>query len=225
MSKSKADRRQNRKRQSHKRERRIARRLKRTEGGRASNGSPEMRMSKMKLDVSERVNAHGVGGLGLIHQILQRLGLPAAVDDRLKLLKIHRPYHESDHVLAIAYNTLAGGACLDDMERLRQDEALLNNLGARTLPDPTTSGDFCRRFETGQNVEGLMDAINDIRVKIQRIQPPDLVLLPGWDAQGRIRRLSARWALGSLGGIACGRCRRGAHAGCSRDAPESQRFC
>ena len=73
VSKSKARKRQNRKRQSHNRERRIARRLKRTEGGRSSTGKPEMSMSRMKLDVSDRINAHGVGGLGLIHQMVQRL--------------------------------------------------------------------------------------------------------------------------------------------------------
>lgn len=72
-----------------------------------------MAMSRMKLDVSERISAHGVGGLGLIHQMVQRIGLPSAIDSKLKLLKIHRPYHESDHVLAIAYNTLAGGASLE----------------------------------------------------------------------------------------------------------------
>ena len=132
-------------------------------------------MSKMSLDVSERINAHGVGGLGLIHQMVQRIGLPAAIDSRLKLLKIHRPYLESDHVLAIAYNTLAGGASLEDMERQRQSEALLDNLGARTLPDPTTAGDFCRRFKTSENVNVLMDALNDVRVNVWSNQAEDFL--------------------------------------------------
>ena len=149
-------------------------------------GNPEMSMSKMKLDVSERINAHGVGGLGLIHQMVQRLGLPAAIDDQLKLLKIHRPYLESDHVLAIAYNTLAGGASLEDMERQRQNEALLDNLGARTLPDPTTAGDFCRRFKSADNVYVLMDAINDVRVKIWRNQGADFLEEAVIDGDGSI---------------------------------------
>lgn len=186
MSQSKASSSRNRKRQSHNRGRRIARRLRRTEGGRASTGNPEMSMSKMKLDVSERINAHGVGGLGLIHQMVQRLGLPAAIDDQLKLLKIHRPYLESDHVLAIAYNTLAGGASLEDMERQRQNEALLDNLGARTLPDPTTAGDFCRRFKSADNVYVLMDAINDVRVKIWRNQGADFLEEAVIDGDGSI---------------------------------------
>ena len=35
---------------------------------------------------------------------------------------------------------------LDDIELRRNDEAYLNALGAAALPDPTTAGDFCRRF-------------------------------------------------------------------------------
>jgi hypothetical protein len=44
------------------------------------------------------------------------------------LLKVHLPYHESDHVLNIAYNLLAGGARLDHLELLRNDEAYLDAL-------------------------------------------------------------------------------------------------
>ena len=62
------------------------------------------------------------------------------------LFKIHLPYHESDHVLNLAYNALCDGRCLEDLELRRQDEAYLNLLGAERIPDPTTAGDFCRRF-------------------------------------------------------------------------------
>jgi hypothetical protein len=58
-------------------------------------------------------------------------GLAAAIDRRLHLLKVHRPYHESDHVLNIAYNLLAGGTCLEDLETLRQEEGFLDALGAK----------------------------------------------------------------------------------------------
>jgi hypothetical protein len=56
------------------------------------------------------------------------------------------PYHESDHVLNLAYNVLTGGTRLEDIERLRRDMAYMNALGADPVPDPTTAGDFCRRF-------------------------------------------------------------------------------
>ena len=56
------------------------------------------------------------------------------------MLKIHLPYHESDHVLNMAYNILAGGVRLEDIELRRQDEVFLNGLGAERIPDPTTAG-------------------------------------------------------------------------------------
>src|SRR5262249_1299367 len=78
--------------------------------------------------------------------LVNKLGLPKRIDDRLKLLRIHLPYHESDHVLNIAYNAFCDGTCLQDLELRRQDENYLDALGARRIPDPTTAGDFCRRF-------------------------------------------------------------------------------
>jgi hypothetical protein len=44
------------------------------------------------------------------------------------------------------YNVMCGGQVLDDIELRRNDVAFLDALGARTIPDPTTEGDFCRRF-------------------------------------------------------------------------------
>jgi len=72
-------------------------------------------------------------------------------------LKVHLPYHESDHVLNIAYNILCNGDCLQDLERLRNDEGYLGALGTQRIPDPTTAADFCRRFESHQDVLALME--------------------------------------------------------------------
>ncbi|HUO38997.1 MAG TPA: hypothetical protein VMU34_14715 [Mycobacterium sp.] len=80
----------------------------------------------------------------------------------MRLLKVHLPYHESDHVLNLAYNVLCGGTRLEDIERLRHDTAYLNALGADLIPDPTTAGDFCRRFaET--DVVAVTEAVNAVR--------------------------------------------------------------
>jgi hypothetical protein len=98
------------------------------------------------------------------------LGLPAAIDERLHLLKLHLPYHESDHVLSLAYNALCGGTCLEDLELRRQDEAYLDALGAQRIPDPTTAGDFCRRF-TPAHIDTLQDIYNDIRCVAWARQP------------------------------------------------------
>jgi Transposase DDE domain group 1 len=103
-----------------------------------------------------------------------RLGLVTAIDAGLHLLKMHLPYHESDHVLTLAYSVLTGGTRLEDVDRLRCDVPLMNGLGARLLPDPTTTGDFLRRF-TEADLLTLMDAVNSVRPQLWRGRGADLL--------------------------------------------------
>src|SRR5262249_6770748 len=130
---------------------------------------------------------HGIahGGIGTFHLLARRLGLIKRLDARLHLLKIHLPYHESDHVLAIAYNPLCDGTCLQDLELRRQDENFLNALGARRLPDPTTAGDFCRRFSTA-SIAILQDVIDDTRLQASAGQPEDFFALAKSDMAGSL---------------------------------------
>lgn len=114
----------------------------------------------------------GVGGIGALHKLAQETGLIKRIDEKVKLLKVHQPYHESDHVLNIAYMLLSGGDCLEDMELLRKNEVYLNALGAQRSPDPTTAGDFCRRFKEA-DIETLMEVINETRLKVWRKQPEE----------------------------------------------------
>ena len=126
--------------------------------------------SNIDYEVADRTRGLGVGGIGAMHLLATQSGLSEAINQNLKLLKMHLPYHESDHVLNITYNILSGGDCLEDLERLRNDEVYLDALGAQRIPDPTTAGDFCRRFTAG-DVETLQHTINDIRIKMWRQQP------------------------------------------------------
>jgi len=124
VSEIRARRLSNRKRRSHNRGLRIKRRLERAVKGLEERPDvPVLGARTMDYDVSNRIRAHNAGGLGLIHLMVRRLGLAKRIDESLDLLKAHKPYHESDHVLAIAYNALTGGTCLEDMERIRQNEA------------------------------------------------------------------------------------------------------
>jgi hypothetical protein len=61
---------------------------------------------------------------------------------------------------------------LQDLELRRQDEAFLDALGARRLPDPTTAGDFCRRFSE-EAIRLLQDIVHDVRVGVWAEQPAD----------------------------------------------------
>ena len=137
-------------------------------------------------DMSDRNRAVACGGIGSIHLLARRVGLIDAIDRDLHLLKVHLPYHESDHVLNIAYNVLAGGDCLQDLELLRNDEAYLDALGASRIPDPTTAGDFCRRFESADQVNTLMDALNSVRAGVWKQQPAEFFARAIIDADGTL---------------------------------------
>src|SRR5262249_29979510 len=148
--------------------RRIRRRLDKTDLRGCSK--PMMTASNIHYEIAERSHGIGVGGIGAIHTLVRQIGLIEAIDQRLELLKIHLPYHESDHVLALAYLPLCGGTCIQDLELLRHDEVLLDALGARRLPDPTTAGDFCRRFSQ-DSIVTLLDIIDDTRLRVWAGQP------------------------------------------------------
>ena len=118
-----------------------------------------------------RVRGLAAGGIGAIFLLAQKIELDKEIDRTLHLLKQHRPYHESDHVLNIAFNILAGGQRLEHLERRRNDEVYLDALGVERIPDPTTAGDFCRRFTGEADVLTLMNAINEARLRVWAQQP------------------------------------------------------
>jgi Transposase DDE domain group 1 len=149
--------------------RKIRRRLDRPVTAPAPN--PVFTASNIHYDVAAKTRAISCGGLGAIHLLVRKLGLAEAIDESLHLLKYHLPYHESDHVLNFAYNALCHGTCLDDIELRRNDAVFLDALGADRIPDPTTAGDFCRRF-TAEDVETLQDVFDQTRLKVWRQQPP-----------------------------------------------------
>jgi hypothetical protein len=147
----------------HVRKEDLAKRLERKQW--PEQEKPLLRAQNIHYEMAEKVRAIDCGGIGAFHLLACNSGLVEALNDKVHLLKRHLPYHESDHVLNIAYNTLTGGTCLEDIELRRNDETFMDGLGAERIPDPTTAGDFTRRFLAGDVVE-LMEAINSIRPKL-----------------------------------------------------------
>lgn len=135
--------------------------------------------------MGERQCGTAYGGVAVMHQLVRELQLAEAIDQRLQLLKWHKPYHESDHVLNFAYNALCDGTCLEDMELRRTDEAYLDGLGARRTPDPTTAGDFCRRFEE-HDVRTLMEVFDETRLKVWQRQPAEFFAEAQIDMDGTL---------------------------------------
>ena len=166
------------------RKRRIEKRLARRRW--KDQPRPILKARNIQYEVADRGRAVTCGGLGAIHLLVQHVGLPEAIDRNIDVLKVHLPYHESDHVLALAYNILAGGTCIEDLEHLRTDEAILDGLGAQRLPDPTTAGDFCRRFTSDAQVLLLQETFNESRLKVWKQQPPEFFAQAVVDADGTI---------------------------------------
>ena len=148
--------------------------------------APMIMASNIDYEIAARTRGLNCGGIGAIHQMVRAVGLVDALDRNVHLLKVHLPYHESDHILNIAYNILAGGTCLEDLELRRTDAVYLDALGALRIPDPTTAGDFCRRFENDRQILVLMEAINQSRLKVWKQQKPAFFELAVIEADGTI---------------------------------------
>jgi hypothetical protein len=184
------------------RKRRIERRLNKfnLEG----HERPMFTAANIHYEFSDRDRGIAHGGMGAMHALVRQLGLAEAIDRRLVLFKFHLPYHESDHVLNLAYNALCEGTCLQDIELRRNDEVFLDALGARRIPDPTTAGDFCRRFDSA-HIRALQEAFHEIRQKVWARQPDTffaeavldmdgtLVGTTGWCKQGMDIAYDGTW--------------------------------
>jgi hypothetical protein len=166
-----------------KRKKNIAKRIDRNNY--PTHDGPVLNTPNIQYDLSERDRGFAYGGIGVVQRMVKQLQLDQIINERVRVFKIHSPYYESDHVLNIAFNILCQGDRLEDIERLRNDEAYLDALGAVRIPDPTTAGDFCRRFDTEQ-IKQLQDAINQARVKVWKQQDPSFFKQAIIDGDGTI---------------------------------------
>lgn len=134
------------------------------------NQVPLFSSGALRYEISQRVRAIDCGGLGLIQQFAGSVELAKSIDRHVTVLKRHLPYFESDHIMNLTYNLLSGGQCLQDLEARRNDVGYLDAVGARRIPDPTTAGDFLRRFKTS-DVEDLLAAVAQVRTRVWRRRP------------------------------------------------------
>lgn len=148
--------------------RRLQRRLRKKQWDEPSRRM--FRDANIHYEIGDKTQGLHCGGIGAVHLLVQQLGKAFAIDRDLHLLQRHVPYLESDHVLNLTYNLLAGGTCLSDLELLRNNENYLDVLSAQRIPDPTTAGDFLRRFAPA-DLDTLMRVLNHPRVGVWQQQP------------------------------------------------------
>ena len=157
------------------RKRRVLKRLERARELRFIRGLDSTSVigaNSIQYELSERVHAINHGGIGMMMKLARSTALITEIDRRVHLLKVHAPYQESDHVMAHVLNMLSGGTRLEHLELLRNNETLLNAVGADSIPDPTTAGDFCRRF-TADDLDSLTSAIHAARLDVWSQQPEE----------------------------------------------------
>ena len=132
-------------------------------GGRVS------RLPRTQVEVDERSEVTPYGGLAIATAFLRRFKVAERIDRHVKVFLLHRPYHESDHVLAQVLNLYVGGTCIEDVANLQHSEAARRIIGACRIPDPTTAGDFLRRFhEKEHQLPGLRRAVDEVQAEVWR---------------------------------------------------------
>jgi hypothetical protein len=165
------------------RKRKIQRRLDKTKF--PKRPGPVLAGGNLRYEIADRVHGLSFGGISLFHQLARDSGLVSLIDSRLPIFKIRLPYSESDHVLNLALNALCNGDCLQDIELRRNDVNYLDALGAQRIPDPTTAGDFCRRF-TVSHINLLQDLFDEVRVGVWQHQPAHFFHEALLDADGTL---------------------------------------
>lgn len=167
-------------RQCRERKRRLLRRIDKLKG---ASQTPMIAPPRASYELAEKPQAVACGGLGMIMELIRQTGLRNQINRAVSVFKLYAPYDEADHVLNIALNLLTGGTCLEHLELRRNDEAYLDALAAPRIPDPTTAGDFCRRFDELKTLL-LLQAINRARRTVWKQQPKEFFRQATIEADG-----------------------------------------
>lgn len=95
----------------------------------------------------EKLSSHG--GLVLINEFEEKLGIKKIIDREMKVKRRARGYIESESILGLVNNMIIGGECLSDLNILRGDKATQQLLGVKSVIAPTTAGEYLRKHDIG----------------------------------------------------------------------------
>ena len=131
---------------------------------------PVIRNRQVRVQIQERGEITPYGGVALAHDLAMRLGIDRDIQASMQLLRLYAPYFDSDHVLTHVYNQYVGGTCIEDIAHLQHSDAIKHLTGACRIPDPSTAGDFLRRFNRS-NLRAFQQVIDRAREKVWRKMP------------------------------------------------------
>jgi hypothetical protein len=106
------------------------------------------RVGKFNVEFSTQTLSSRAG-MVLIKEFIDRLGVAPLLDRELGVKQRRRGYSESEAVLGLVYNMIAGGQCLTDLDVLRGDGGTRELLQVATLLASTTAGEHLRKFDMG----------------------------------------------------------------------------
>lgn len=92
------------------------------------------------------------GGLPMVVQAFRSMRLPEAIRQHVRIKERQRGYDESTFIESFVVLNAAGGECLQDFERLREDEGLAEMLG-HAIPSPEAARKFLYEFHDEAKME------------------------------------------------------------------------
>ncbi len=107
------------------------------------------------------------GGIPLVVQTFRSLGLPQSVREQVEVRERERGYDEATQVESFVILNAAGGECVDDFERLRQDPGLAELVG-HDLPSPPAARQFLYAFHEEKKIEQAKQQLCRTRLPIFR---------------------------------------------------------
>jgi hypothetical protein len=147
-----------------------------------SKPSPTESPLRFEIDpepLPEKLTA--LGGIPLVVQTFRSLGVPESVRQQVQIKERDRGYDEPTFVESFVILNAAGGECVDDFERLRQDPGLKEMIG-HDLPSPTAARQFLNAFHQEEKIEEAK----------QRRLPGQVAYIPGetlpLEGLGRVNR-------------------------------------
>jgi hypothetical protein len=93
-----------------------------------------------------------LGGIPLVVQTFRSLGLPDSVRQQVQIKERERGYDEPTFVESFVILNAAGGDCVGDFKRLREDAGLKEMIG-HELPSAEAARQFLNAFHQDEKIE------------------------------------------------------------------------
>lgn len=136
--------------------------MKDTRSYRKRNNKLQLRLPKLHVHNDKPHDVTAYGGLSLVHQLARKLQFVRHINQCVRVLKIRQGYGESDHLYHLLSALFAGAGCVEDLGQFKDNTAYKKSLEVESVTDPTTMGDFLRRF-TRRDINNLKTAMWGMR--------------------------------------------------------------